>query len=529
MLTDNPIFYREWLSLRRRRRGTWLARLTYPAVLGGPTLLLAMLSAFTPHRYGMNLRDAAEAGFAVSVFLHCLFVALRAISSTVATVAWEKERRTFDILTATPMSPRALLGGKFLSTQVPLLLEMACYLPGWLVFWFIGAARLGQVAELAFLTVGLQAFFSSFGLWASLARGSAESAGRLVYGVLGALTMGDSLLYLVVESGRGCEDGPKWTQAINPFFAAGSIVWGDYDSVPLWFWCGAIGMALAPVFLWAALRRFSRPEAAVRRTLRVVEGVGPEQPLAYRSWLSFRRGGFPWLAWVVYPALVLGPCIGTGAILMQSKSGFVESSVFVGLLGHILFFVLLALGRASSCVARERERGAWDELLGTLLTGSELYRAQLMSVARPLLRQLVLSSPALFLLTLPGPISPLGILGVIAFTAVSILFWSALGLFLSYRCSSSLRALQIGVGVLAGLVIAPLVLDLTISGVFGGDTLIFCYVDPLLAVLSFSSNFFGSSTGVHDFLGPISTILYLLVFGWLARRGESDFTRASGV
>lgn len=523
MLTDNPILYREWLALRRRRRATWLSRLTYPAILLAPTLLVKIVSD------GSNLRDAAEMGFAVSLFLHCLYVTLRAISSTVATVAWERERRTFDTLLATPLRPTSLLTGKYLATQVPLAFELIAWAPAWLVFWLLGSCRLEQLGELALLTVGLQGLFSSLGLWASLSRGSAEAAGRLVYGILGASTVGLGLLYLLMEINRSFEGNPAWSQVLNPFFAAGSIVWGNYGDKPLWLSFTVLGVALAPIFLQASARRLSRADAVEVRNLAPVTGQGPEGPQSYRAWLAGRRGGVGWVNWAVYLGLVFGPALVTGAFSSESSSSVRESGLMVGLAAHILYFSLLSLARASARVARERERGAWEGLLGSLMTGRELFRAELTAVTGPLLKQLAICSPLLLGFVSTGEIDLVGMIGVLGLTVASIFFWAGLGLWVSQRCSSGLRALQISVGCLAALVVAPIVLDVCLSTLWLNDTLFFCYVNPVMAAWSFTDDFFGSSGGLRHFLGPICLLIYLGVFGKMAVQNERDFTRASGV
>lgn len=517
MLTDNPILYREWLALKRRRKASWLSRLTYPALLVAPTLLILMLSRW-------RLQDAAEGGFACSLFLHCLYVCLRAISSTIGTVAWEKESRTFDVLVATPMRPSTLLGGKYLATQVPLAAELLAWAPAWLVFWLLGAARPEQLAQLVLLTVGLQALFSSLGLWGSLTRGSAEQAGRLVYGILATLTAGDGLLYLLLEMRRGWEVSSMWSQVVNPFFAAGTIVWGGCEKTPLWLWFTLICLLASPVLLLAALRRFESPEPAAPRSLKPVDGAGPENPVDYRGWLARRRHGFSWLTWVIYPAVVLGPVFWTSPRRYDNEGG-----LFVGLTAHILFFSILALARASSRVARERERGAWEGLMGSLVTGRELYRSELSAVTRPLLRQLALTCPMLLLLLIAGKLDLWGLVGVVLYTVVSIYLWASVGLFVSQRCSSSLRALQVAIGCLGGIVVAPIVLDLLVSLVGRGDMLLFSFMNPVMAVVSFTGELFRSGDGLRHFLGWICAALYALAYVVISRTSERDFTKASGV
>lgn len=523
-MLDNPILYREWVALRRTRRGGLLARLTYPTLLVAPTLMMRVLNEHS------NWRDAAEVGFAISLFLHCLFVTLRAISGTVATVAWEKERRSFDALTATPLKPGQLLLGKYLASQAPLFFELAIYSPAWLVFVAVDAARMSQLAHLALLTLGLQAFFSSFGLWASLFRSSAEQAGQLVYGVLGLLTVGTGLVYLTFELLAGMEDGPRWVLAVNPFFAAGSIVWPEFGRDRLWLWFSSMGLLLAPVLLTDALRHFGQPAGvAARRRLQPAKGLGPEAPLAYRAWLAARRRDWRWNGWLIYPALLLGPSLATGA-LSSNRNSLAEGTMYGGLVAHFLYFTLLALARSSARISRERERGTWDAMLGTLLTGRELYRQQLSAVTRPLVVQLLVSSPLLLVFMSKGRVSAGQIVGILLFTLVSIYFWSALGLYVSERAPSSLRALQVAVGCLALVAIVPIWLDVMISETTRHrDFMVFCYIDPLIALLSFSEGFASSADGLRQYLGLICTMVYSLGFFWLARRSAKDLTRAAGV
>lgn len=519
MLSDNPILYREWLNLRRRRSETWLRRLIYPAMILTPTLGIFVLGSFD--RYGPSLRDAGEVGFALTLFMHLLYVTLRAIASTVATVAWEKENRTFDVLTTTPMSPASLLFGKLLATQLPVMAEMVVFSPLWLFFVLVRAAHLSQLAEVAAMTLGLQVLFSSLGLWASLTRPSAEEAGRLVYGILAALTLGDSFLYLVLKMGRGWEDEPIWSQVVNPFFAAGSIFWGGPD---LWLWFTLLALAMSPLLLYGSLARFGRPDgAAPRRRLRPLKQAGPEAPVAYRSWLSRRRLGFSAVAWLLYPAFVLGPAICMDGFSRHQDS-IQEASLFLGLIAHILFFSVLALARASSLVSRERERGNWENLLGSLQTGRELYRAQLATVLMPLFTQLACCTPVLGLFMLVGGITWPGLVGVVLLTAGSIYFWANLGLLVSHRSATSWRSLQLAIGLLMALLVLPLVVDLMMSLISSREVLVFSYSNPILAVLTFTQEL---SKHDHEFIGPLCILGYAAAGWWLARRNQRDFVRAS--
>lgn len=519
MLSDNPILYREWLNLRRRRKETWLRRLTYPAMILTPTLGIFVLGSFD--RYGPSLRDAGEVGFALTVLMHCLYVTLRAIASTVSTVAWERENRTYDVLTTTPMHPASLLFGKLLATQLPLTAEMLIFSPLWLFFVVVRAGHLSQLAEVAAMTVGLQVVFSSLGLWASLARPSAEQAGRLVYSILAAITLGDSFLFLVLKTARGWEDAPLWSQSINPFFAAGSIFWGGPE---LWLWFTVIALAVSPIFLYNALQRFSRPGAAAgRRRVRPLLQPGPEAPVAYRSWLSRRRIGFSASAWLLYPAFVLGPAVCMDGFSSHLDS-IQEASLFLGLIAHILFFSVLALARASSLVSRERERGNWESLVGSLQTGRELYRAQLASVLGPLYTQLAWCTPILAAFLLVGGITLPGLVGVVLLTAGSIYFWANLGLMVSHRSPTSWRSLQLAIGLLMALLVTPLVIDLTVSLVLSREVLFFSYSNPVLAVLTFTREL---SRNGRELLGPVCIVGYLAAGCWLARRNQRDFVRAS--
>ncbi|MEW6277438.1 MAG: ABC transporter permease [Candidatus Eremiobacterota bacterium] len=513
MFRDNAIWYREWTLFRRRLRGPRLAQLFYPGMVLTPALLLSLL-----HPQGAE-QDTA---FAIAAFLHATWCMFRAISATVGTVAWEEERRTWDALLATPISAAGLFWGKVLSSLSPLALTLVGWSPVWAWYLLDGGATPGQLVKLAVLTAALVALFGALGTWASVRQPTADRAAQFCYAILGLLTLGLAVLYLLFEIGLGSD--LFWPAILDPYFAVGSVLWSeDAEWRHVWLLQSLIFLPSAGVLFWLAARRLGSVQAMAARvnTARAARVGGPEEPVAYREWLR-GKGLRSWMWLALYPAVLLVPIVTTQLGRGHSDA---QSGVILGLLGHTLYFTVRALASACTRVAAERDRRTWDLMLNTRLTAEELYRSNLRAVTRPLLIQLAACTPLLAVLLTTGELDLPGLLGVLLFTAVQIAAWAALGLWLSLRSRTALRAVQLATAALVAALVVPIWMDALLDELLRlpGDYFVFSFVNPVMGTLWFMPDLMRDVPA----LGPVCAGIYLGLAWVLGRASRAAFGRAS--
>ncbi len=235
-LSANPVLVKE---LRGRMRG--------PRAYLFLTATLALLGAVSYGLYRIALASAQSFGggpvllggpagssnppsFVIgqSVFIGLVFLALIVIcaiapSLTAGAISGEHERKTFDLLMATPLRPSSILFGKLAAalSYVVLILLAAVPLVS-LSFVFGGVAMIDMIQALLLL-LGYALTYSVIGLFFSaLFRRSGQAVGAS-YLVLTLFVFGTMFVYIVLAVTRGRQP-PHWLLSLNPFSAMASAL-----------------------------------------------------------------------------------------------------------------------------------------------------------------------------------------------------------------------------------------------------------------------------------------------------------------
>lgn len=157
LLRDNPVLTRELLVNLRTNR-SFLLQLGYVAVLG----LLVYLA--WPEQTGTTLMagsSSAQRLFTLFYLGQFFMVALLAPTFAAGSITGEKERKTYEMLLASPLRPSTILVGKLLSSLTYLVLLIISTLPLMILCYLLGGILLSEVVR-AYVVLILAA--GTFGL-----------------------------------------------------------------------------------------------------------------------------------------------------------------------------------------------------------------------------------------------------------------------------------------------------------------------------------------------------------------------------
>src|SRR5689334_992954 len=157
LLRDNPVLIRELLVNLRSPRAFGL-QLVYVVFLGAVVYFYWPAGGETAGQVSSGVaRRLFELFFLGQFFL----VALVAPSFAAGSITGEKERKTYEMLLASPLKPTSILVGKLLSSLTYLVLLILSSLPLMIICFLLGGILLSEIAR-AYLILILAA--GTFGL-----------------------------------------------------------------------------------------------------------------------------------------------------------------------------------------------------------------------------------------------------------------------------------------------------------------------------------------------------------------------------
>ena len=151
---DNPVLIRELLVNLRSPRA-FVLQLVYVAILG------VVVYFAWPGEGKLVSADLAQRLFDIFFLGQFFLVALVAPSFAAGSITGEKERKTYEMLLASPLRPSSILVGKLLSSLTYLVLLIVSSLPLMILCFLLGGILLSEIAR-AYLILILAA--GTFGL-----------------------------------------------------------------------------------------------------------------------------------------------------------------------------------------------------------------------------------------------------------------------------------------------------------------------------------------------------------------------------
>jgi ABC-type transport system involved in multi-copper enzyme maturation permease subunit len=157
LLRENPVLARELLVNLRSHRSFSL-QLVYVVVLG---IVVYMAWPSTQAGLAQVSSGAAQSLFELFFFGQFVLVALVAPTFAAGSISGEKERKTYELLLASPLEPSTILFGKLLSSLSFLVLLIISSLPLMILCFLLGGILLSEIFR-AYLILILAA--GTFGL-----------------------------------------------------------------------------------------------------------------------------------------------------------------------------------------------------------------------------------------------------------------------------------------------------------------------------------------------------------------------------
>ena len=194
-LFENPVLQRELLVNLRMTRA-FVLLLAYVALLG------VVVYVAWPQQQRLDLTDSKEAQKLVNLFFlgQYVLLSLMAPSFAAGTISGEKERRTYEMLLASPMRPGAIVLGKLLASLSHLGVLVFCSLPIVMLCLPLGGVSLWEVLATYFSMAASVITFGMISLAASSYFSRSVAAEVVSYLFILPLTLAAVLFYSVFQN-----------------------------------------------------------------------------------------------------------------------------------------------------------------------------------------------------------------------------------------------------------------------------------------------------------------------------------------
>lgn len=253
-LSLNPLLVRELRGgLRSGRRITLLTFCLLAISLFFLGIYLVTAASLDSNNGGAAVA-VGSAFFPIVVGVELFLICALTPAQTAGAIVNERERRTYDVLLATPLSPRQIVLGKLGASLAYMVLLLVAALPIESLAFLMGGVDpiellLGSVIQLATL-----ALFGSLGLWSSAVFRSSRASTGVAYTTSGVLSLGLPVLALFLSPLLGTIDPsllrqpPTWLvyagevlAATNPWLTAGLTEAQLQANLPLFFLPETVG------------------------------------------------------------------------------------------------------------------------------------------------------------------------------------------------------------------------------------------------------------------------------------------------
>lgn len=322
----NPLLVKE---LRGRMRGprAFLFLTGVLVLLGLVSYGLFQLATprFSDQFGGFNNTSAGamigQTVFVGLVFLTLLLVCAIAPSLTAGAISGEHQRKTFDLLMATPLGPFTILSGKLGAALSYVALILLAAVPMTSMAYVFGGVTVSDLLRAFAVMAGFAIAFSVMGLFFSALFRRTGLAVGTSYFLVGGATLGTLFVYAVMGVMRG-EQPPNWVLALNPFSTMASALVDGVVTDPNMVYNGS---SLTPMLYGLAGGRFDNSatsqvplwqySAAIYTWLTIFMFA-----LATQLVKPVQRFRFRLVTWVVLALLALA--LFVGALAMFAPQAF---------------------------------------------------------------------------------------------------------------------------------------------------------------------------------------------------------------
>ena len=206
--SQNPVLLNE-LRVRMRGNRAYLVLAAHLILLSSIVFLIYFTvyqetQSYSSYNYGGNfqrtLEASATAGQAIfygTALLLLIFVSVISPAFTSGALVGEKERQTYDLLTITTLSPRAIVMGKLNAILVFIMVLILAGLPILTIAYFFGGVAFGEILIAVLVLFITTLVFSALGLLVSSFARSITTANLTTYAIVIPMLLGVPFLVFV--------------------------------------------------------------------------------------------------------------------------------------------------------------------------------------------------------------------------------------------------------------------------------------------------------------------------------------------
>lgn len=502
---ENPVLRRELLTALRSNKafvlqGVFLLALGAVVYVAWPSGLISTSSELARKLF-------RTFGQGELVMLSILAPAFSASAMTI-----EKEKRCIDLLLASPIRPRTILMGKYMSAVVYLFLLVLSTAPLVSVIMWLSGLGPGEVAGLYVLLIAVAASFGMLGLTCSVFFHRSQASLAITYMIVLPLML--VLLTLAI--------------GFDGFFLLESAVWPAafllVATLVMYRACDArLRRPFDPVFKAA-----EEEDVATQTGLVLVRDRFPDNLLAPRDPGPLSDTGNP-----VYQKEIRCEIFGRGTLFLRL---IIQISMFLSVVFLsfvylsreyifayylVLFTMLVAPAFACNTITQERERGTLDLLLTTLLRPHQIITGKFLSCLRLSLFLTGLVGVTmcfyLFVGCDPPALRALYLVVYILILLITIVFETSLAMFFSLNFRNTIQSMITSYTVLLLLFAVPVAAEELVSAftkLQRADMYLLLILSPFEAVHAVSSKISGS-TVLRD-NDPTIWLCYLALYSVLS-------------
>ncbi|NOY43774.1 MAG: ABC transporter permease subunit [Planctomycetes bacterium] len=378
-LLENPVLQRELITNLRMPRGFVLLA-AYVAFLG------FLVYAAWPAEQRLDMASSEEAKKLVNLFFlgQYLLMSMMAPSFAAGAITGEKERKSYEMLMASPIRPGAIVIGKLAASLCPLAELMICSLPIVMLCLPLGGVHPYEVVAAYFAMIASVALFAMVSLWCSSYFVRTSAALVVSYLLILPLAMVGVLIWQTLEQLGEARLLVVFTVVPVVCGSIGIILWADtcrrlLASADL----GSEGKQVVDleteaeeaVGLYISRDEFpDRLFAPPKRTTFLPENANPIYDKEIRSEI-FSQGTLMLRLVIQISMLIALPVMAYCLYMQQNLAAWYIAYV-------LLFNMLVGPVFSAGSVTSERERQTLDLLLTTLITPWQMLWGKLISGLR---------------------------------------------------------------------------------------------------------------------------------------------------
>jgi ABC-2 type transport system permease protein len=286
MAFTNPVLIKELRGWMRGDRAFVLLTVTLVLLavvsLGLYSMVYASAWTYTSRGYEVDSAEIGQGIFAGLAFVALGMICFIAPALTSGAVSGEHERRTIDLLMATPLCPAAMLFGKLAASLSYAFVLLLAAVPLASLSYVFGGVTLVDMLKALLLLLCCTFTFGVVGVFFSAWLRRTVLATVLSYVVLLVLVFGTLFIWVWAELTLGFHNDPEaydWLLVPNPFVAMTSALAGTgifsgqvFFGLPFWYFTVALYTGLSLV-LYLASAWLVQSKIRLSRLARVLIGL----------------------------------------------------------------------------------------------------------------------------------------------------------------------------------------------------------------------------------------------------------------